>query len=319
MKFESYLKSFKVYLQVERGLSENTVVSYVSDIESFLKYLDGIDTVTSLSDILSDNISGYLCVLHDLNFSKTSQARIISSLRSFFKYLMIEKCIEENHNPMEVIELPRLGHHLPDVLSVEEIERIMRSVDLSEPNGQRNRAILETLYGCGLRVSELVNIKISDIYFDEQFVRVFGKGNKERLVPIDNIAIRQITGYIACVRNKVIQKKEYKDILFLNNRGGKLTREMVFIIVKKYAQQAGITKSISPHTFRHSFATHLIQNGADIRIVQEMLGHESIMTTEIYTHINNDYLREVIDRYHPFSALDIHNNSGEDININDEK
>lgn len=299
--YQSYLKSYKTYLQIERAMSSNTILSYVGDVEKFLNFI--IDNGnTPLTSLTHNEISDYLAFLVDNKISKTSQARTISSLRSFFNFLMIEKAIEIN--PMEIIELPKLGRYLPEVLSVEEVENILNSVDLSMPNGQRNRAILETLYSCGLRVSELVNLKISDIFFDEMFVRVLGKGSKERLVPIGKIAVKHINFYITGNRNSIKPKKGCEDYVFLNNRGGKLTREMIFIIVKEHAAKANVVKNVSPHTFRHSFATHLIQNGADIRIVQEMLGHESIMTTEIYTHIDKMHLKSVIDKYHPFNKME---------------
>lgn len=299
MKFESLVKSYKIYLQVELGMSQNTILGYVSDVSEFMRFVDENDSIKSITDINQQTILDYLCKLLDTNISKKSQARFISSMRSFYRFLLLDDAVKEN--PMDVIELPKLGKHLPNVLTVEEVEKILDSVDLSLPNGHRNRAILETLYGCGLRVSELINLKLSDIYFDDGFVRVFGKGSKERLVPIGAPAIKQIKFYLSHDRNKIKPKKENEDIVFLNNRGAKLTREMIFIIVKEQTAIAGVDKKVSPHTFRHSFATHLIQNGADIRIVQEMLGHESIMTTEIYTHIDRNMLRNVIEKYHPFS------------------
>lgn len=299
MKFESLVKSYKIYLQVERGMSQNTILGYVSDVSEFMKFVDENDSIQKITDISQQTILDYLCKLLDTNISKKSQARFISSMRSFFRFLLLDGAVKEN--PMDVIELPKLGKHLPNVLTVEEVGKILNSVDLSLPNGHRNRAILETLYSCGLRVSELINLRLSDIYFDDGFVRVFGKGSKERLVPIGAPAIKQIKFYLSHDRNKIKPKKEDEDIVFLNNRGAKLTREMIFIIVKEQTAIAGVDKKVSPHTFRHSFATHLIQNGADIRIVQEMLGHESIMTTEIYTHIDRNMLRDVIEKYHPFS------------------
>ena len=299
MKFESLVKSYKIYLQVELGMSQNTILGYVSDVSEFMKFVDENDSIQKITDINQQTILDYLCKLLDTNISKKSQARFISSMRSFYRFLMLDEAVKEN--PMDSVELPKLGKHLPNVLTVEEVEKILNSVDLSLPNGQRNRAILETLYSCGLRVSELINLRLSDIYFDEGFVRVFGKGSKERLVPIGAPAIKQIKYYLQYNRYRIKAKKEDEDIVFLNNRGAKLTREMVFIIVKEQTAIAGVNKKVSPHTFRHSFATHLIQNGADVRIVQEMLGHESIMTTEIYTHIDRNMLRNVIEKYHPFS------------------
>ena len=299
MNFESYLKSYKIFLQTEKGLSQNTVLGYVGDVKFFLEFLSANDNVRQLTDVNYDLVSDYLRHLNENNISGKSQSRIISSLRSFFKYLVLEKIITDN--PMKIIEFPKLGLHLPDVLSVEDVEKIIASIDLSVPLGQRNRAILETLYGTGVRVSELVSLRLSDLFFDDGFIRVIGKGNKERLVPIGSMAVKQIKAYVSYYRNHVTPKKNSEDILFLNNRGGKLTREMVFIMVKQIVENAGVKKKVSPHTFRHSFATHLIQNGADIRVVQEMLGHESIVTTEIYTHIDSAKLKETIDKYHPFA------------------
>ena len=299
MKLESLVKSYKIYLQVELGMSQNTILGYVSDVSEFLKSVDEDDCIQKITDINQQTVTDYLCKLLDADISKKSQARFISSMRSFYRFLMLDEAVKEN--PMDAIELPKLGKHLPNVLTVEEVERILDSVDLSLSNGHRNRAILETLYSCGLRVSELINLRFSDIYFEEGFVRVFGKGSKERLVPIGAPAIKQIKFYLQHDRNRIKAKKDDEDIVFLNNRGAKLTREMIFIIVREQTAIAGVDKKVSPHTFRHSFATHLIQNGADVRIVQEMLGHESIMTTEIYTHIDRNMLRNVIEKYHPFS------------------
>jgi len=255
------------------------------------------EDITTIDKITKEHIIDYIKYLHQKNISARSQARFLSSLKSFYKYLQIEDLVTEL--PCNDIDLPKISMELPDVLSVEEIEQILNSIDLSEPNGARNRAIIEVLYGCGLRVSELVNLKISNIDFKESYIRVIGKGNKERLVPIGSIAQNQLSIYINQIRSVGKIKSEYSDIVFLNRRGGKLSREMIFLIVKECVYNAGINKNVSPHTFRHSFATHLIQNGADIRIVQDMLGHESIITTEIYTHIDKTYLKKVIDKCHP--------------------
>jgi integrase/recombinase XerD len=234
-----------------------------------------------------------------MGMSAHSQARIISGIKSFYKYLLLENIL--NHNPTELIEAPKLGRKLPDTLSLEEINKIIEAIDLSTPEGQRNKAILETLYSCGLRVSELVNLKISNLYFNDEFIKVVGKGDKERLVPIGSVAIKQINIYKNEIRSNLAVKKEHEDVLFLNRRGSKLSRVMVFTIIKQLAFKIGLKKHISPHTFRHSFATHLIEGGADLRAVQEMLGHESITTTEIYTHLDRDYLRQAIIQFHPRS------------------
>lgn len=279
-------------------MSENTVNSYCRDIKFFLLFIDEhYEDITTIDKITKEHIIDYIKYLHQKNISARSQARFLSSLKSFYKYLQIEDLVTEL--PCNDIDLPKISMELPDVLSVEEIEQILKSIDLSEPNGARNRAIIEVLYGCGLRVSELVNLKISNIDFKESYIRVIGKGNKERLVPIGSIAQNQLSIYINQIRSVGKIKSEYSDIVFLNRRGGKLSREMIFLIVKECVYNAGINKNVSPHTFRHSFATHLIQNGADIRIVQDMLGHESIITTEIYTHIDKTYLKKVIDKCHP--------------------
>lgn len=294
----SYLKGYLGYLTVERGLSANTVEAYSSDVMSFL---DFISDKASIKDVTQETITDYLAHITVCGRNKTTQARYISALRSFFRYLKLEKVVE--NNPVELIDMPQKDRKLPDVLSIDEVVAILNSVDLSLPNGHRNRAMLEMLYGCGLRVSELVNMRLSDVEFDAGFIKVFGKGSKERLVPIGHEAMKRLRFYIEGDRNKVTVAKNCGDVLFFNNRGKKLTREMVFLIVKNQAVIAGVTKKISPHTFRHSFATHMIQKGADIRVVQEMLGHESILTTEIYTHIDREHLRSVVNRYHPLNDI----------------
>lgn len=282
---------YRSYLRIERSLSPNTVNSYLSDIAKFSRFLGPVLP----AEVSSDDISSFLVSMHESEISKRSQSRMISSLRSFFDFLQLEGKIETN--PCEKIDSPKLNRYIPVVLSVEEIDRIISSVDLSEPEGHRNKAIFEMLYSCGLRVSELISLRISDLFFEDAFIRIIGKGNKQRLVPIGEPAMDAVNLYISQSRRKYTSKSE--DVLFLNRRGGKLTREMIFLIVKKQAETAGIRKNVSPHTFRHSFATHLVGNGADLRVVQEMLGHESILTTEIYTHIDSEKWRESIIKYHP--------------------
>jgi integrase/recombinase XerD len=299
----SFLKQYKNFLQIERSMSDNTVEAYIRDVTFFLDFYtkendDKDISNNSIKAISSEAISNYLAYTTQKGLSKRSQARLVSALKSFFRYLTLEKIIDEN--PALVIDLPQPDRKLPEVLSINEIERIIASIDLSTKNEQRNRAIIEMLYGCGLRVSELVGLCISDVDRQNMFIKVRGKGNKERLVPIGTTALKQLSIYIDEIRIHIIPKKNYEDTVFLNNRGTKLTREMIFLIVKSLVADAGIEKNVSPHTFRHSFATHLIQRGADIRIVQEMLGHESILTTEIYTHIDSEHLKQTILKYHPF-------------------
>ena len=284
-------------MRLERSMSKNTILSYSSDLEIFLNFClaHNHDLLKKERDTES-LISSYLESRVEDGISKRSQARVISSLRSFFKFLEMEGRTERD--PTERIDSPKIGRHIPAVLSVSEIERIISSVDLSAPEGHRNRAIIETLYSCGLRVSELVSLKISDLFLEESFLRVTGKGDKQRLIPVGDPASDAIRLYLA-VRAGGKISKGCEDILFLNRRGGKLSREMIFILIRKQAKAAGVEKEISPHTFRHSFASHLIENGADLRVVQQMLGHSSILTTEIYTHINSDRLRDGILKAHP--------------------
>lgn len=296
MTWVESLTEYRNYLRLERGLSENTIVNYSLDIRKLMRWLDQ-------NKINSDPVSISEETLQDFIYqiSKTvnprSQSRIISGLKGFFKYLMFEGIRDDF--PMELMESPNLGKKLPVVLTVKEIDRLISEIDLSEPQGERNRAILETLYACGLRVSELIQLKISDLYFDEGFIRITGKGNKQRLVPIGESTQKYIEIYRTQIRNHQEIDKKSSDILFLNRNGRQLTRAMIFTIVKTLAEKAGIRKNISPHTFRHSYATHLLENGADLRAIQQMLGHESITTTEIYTHIDRKHLREVIDKFHP--------------------
>lgn len=289
----SYLRGYSSYLKLERRLSPASVEAYVHDVELLFRYLDG----KPLSAVTGADIEGFVAFLLASGMSARSQARILSGIKSFFNYLVLEKVLAVS--PAELVESPRLRRRLPDVLSYEEIVRMFDSIDLSTLEGRRNRAMLETLYACGLRVSELAGLQLSMLCFNDGFVRVIGKGNKERLVPIGKTAMGQIKGYVEGDRCHVPVAKGCEDIVFLNRRGGRLSRVMIFKIIKETAVSAGIRKVVSPHTFRHSFATHLVEGGADLRAVQDMLGHESITTTEIYTHLDRRYLQETIERYHP--------------------
>lgn len=292
-----YRKGFKAYLQLERSLADTSVEAYSSDLDKLIQYLATEAPGTSPSDITLAQLETFIGRIAALGMTARSQARIISGIKAFFRYCQQEQLISDN--PALLLEAPRLQRALPDVLSAEDIQALIDAIDLSKPEGTRNKAMLETLYSCGLRVSELVNLKLSCIFQDLEFIRVTGKGDKERLVPIGPEALKYIAIYIDTVRRlQPIQPGE-EDILFLNRRGKRLTRVMIFLILKDLARAAGMEKSISPHTFRHSFATHLVEGGADLRAVQEMLGHESITTTEIYTHLNREYLRETLQRFHP--------------------
>ncbi|MCX7955013.1 MAG: site-specific tyrosine recombinase XerD [Bacteroidales bacterium] len=297
MKWDHAIQEFIDYLKIEKSLSKNSIEAYTHDINLLYNYsqmfLNGKEP-----DIFKINdIENFLAYIHDLGLSATSQARILSGIKAFYKFLETNDYIKEN--PTLLINSPRIKRKLPVVLTVEEIEKIINSIDLSTFEGHRNKAIIEVLYGCGLRVSELIELQISNINFEEEYIRIIGKGNKERLVPISQRALNQIKLYFEKTRNHQKVNPKYSAYVFLNRNGKKLTRVMIFTIIKQLAQKAGITKPISPHTFRHSFATHLIENGADLRSVQQMLGHESILTTEIYTHIDKTYLRSVIEKYHP--------------------
>lgn len=292
-----YLNDFKSYLQIEKNLSYNTVEGYLNDIKRLINYIDYSLNEANITSISLTDLQTYLVWLNELGITPRTQARNISSIKSFYKFLIYNNIIE--NNPATLLELPKLGRKLPVVLSIEEINSIVEAIDLSKPEGHRNKAIIETLYSCGLRVSELIELRLTDIFAAEGFIRVKGKGDKERLVPIGRVALREISHYLEQTRNKQIVDKSSENILFLNRRGKKLTRVMIFTIIKTLAQRAEIKKTISPHTFRHSFATHLIEGGADLRAVQEMLGHESILTTEIYTHLDREYLRQAIFEFHP--------------------
>jgi integrase/recombinase XerD len=294
--WQAYKKGYKAWLQLEKSLAANSVEAYLRDIDKLTDFLAEKNTTTPASLTLKD-LEQFVKWVAELGMTPASQARIISGLRSFYKYCLTEQITTTD--PTALLEAPKLKRALPDVLSFNEIEAITAQIDLSKPEGGRNKAMLETLYSCGLRVTELVNLKLSCLYLDVGFIRVIGKGDKERLVPIGSAAIKYIKIYKDDIRVHIKIKSGQEDILFLNRRGSKLTRVMVFLILKELAKKAGITKIISPHTFRHSFATHLVEGGADLRAVQEMLGHESITTTEIYTHLDREFLRNTLQQFHP--------------------
>jgi integrase/recombinase XerD len=295
--WESYKKGFKAYLQLEKSLSGNSIEAYLRDIEKLTEYLQEVKNLKTPADIDLKDLEKFLKWIAELGMTASSQSRIISGIRAFYKYCALENIVTKD--PTILLEAPKLKRALPDVLSFEEIETIISQIDLSKPEGGRNKAIVETMYSCGLRVSEVVNLKISHLYLDVGFIRVIGKGDKERLVPIGRSAVKYINIYKNKIRIHLTPAPGNEDILFLNNRGSKLSRVMIFLIIKELVKKAGIKKNISPHTFRHSFATHLIEGGADLRAVQEMLGHESITTTEIYTHLDREFLRTTLEKYHP--------------------
>ena len=296
MNWKSYIKSYQSYLRIERGLSKNTIDNYTFDIERLCLFLDENSISVSPININEETIQLFIySVAKEVN--ARSQARIISGLKSFFTYMLFEDY--RTDNPLELIETPRIGRKLPDTLSIIDIDKLIAAIDLSSNEGERNRAILETLYGCGLRVSELVSLKISDLFFDEGFIKITGKGNKQRFVPIGSITQNYIEIYKNSVRTHVNIQKGHEDTLFLNRRGRQLTRAMIFTIIKDLAVKIDLNKIISPHTFRHSFATHLLENGADLRSIQLMLGHESITTTEIYVHLDRKHLSEIMNSFHP--------------------
>ncbi|MFW5821467.1 MAG: site-specific tyrosine recombinase XerD [Bacteroidota bacterium] len=299
MNWEDSLKDFTYFLRLEKSLSINSIKAYSADLKKFKDYLDHMGIQNDPDEILQDNIKGFIKWINELGMSPRTQARVISGLKAFFRYLLLDERI--NEDPTALIESPKIGRNLPDILTLDEINRIEACIDLSKPDGHRNKAIIEVLYGCGLRVSELVDLRISDINMKMGYLKVRGKGEKERFVPIGSPAIKEIKNYLG-QRNLLSNiSEESSDILFLNRRGKNLTRVMIYTITKNLALKAGITKKVSPHTFRHSFATHLIEGGADLRAVQEMLGHESILTTEIYTHLDREYLRETLMTFHPRS------------------
>ena len=297
MNWESAIKEFKTYLQLERSLSPNSVEAYLRDINKLVQFLSTQNNTTAHELIERKHLEGFLLFLYEMGLNDKSQARIVSGIRAFFKFLLMEDHI--NNDPSQLLELPKLKRKLPDTLSYEDITAIINAIDLSTPEGQRNKAIYETLYSCGLRVTELVELKVSDIFSDGGYIKVRGKGDKERLVPIGDSALKYIDIYKTTVRNHINVQKGFEDHVFLNRRGKKLTRVYIFMLLRVLAEKAGIKKSISPHTFRHSFATHLIEGGADLRAVQVMLGHESITTTEIYTHLDREFLRATLIQFHP--------------------
>ncbi len=296
MKWTHTLKDFQHFMKIERGLSENTIVNYSHDIEKLIRYLADNDIHHSPLSIDEATVQQFIYEIAKI-LNARSQTRIISGLKSFFNYLIFEDYRKDN--PMELIEAPKIGRKLPDTLALKDIEKLIVAIDLSTAEGHRNKAIIETLYGCGLRVSELVGLKLSDLFFDEGFIRVTGKGDKQRFIPISRITQKYINLYIKADRIKVKHVPEFSDTVFLNRRGKQLTRVMIFTIIKRLAEKAQIKKNISPHTFRHSFATHLLENGADLRAIQLMLGHESITTTEIYMHVDRSHLAMVMEKYHP--------------------
>ena len=291
------IKRFLIYIRLEQSLSDNSVEAYSHDIELLMQYLDSINHSKLLKDISQENIESFLAHLFDLGLSANSQARILSGIKKFYAYLLQEKLVEEN--PTQLISSPYIGRHIPDILSYEEICSMIDCIDLSQPLGHRNKAIIEIMYACGLRVSEVTSLKISNIYIEDEFIRIFGKGDKERLIPISPSTIKTLYLYIDGERKSQNINSKHTDTLFINRRGSGLSRQMIFLIIKDLAEKAGIKKNIGPHTIRHSFATHLLEGGADLRAVQQMLGHSSISTTEIYTHISDQYLREVITLFHP--------------------
>lgn len=295
--WDAYKKGFKAYLQLEKSLSDNSVQAYLRDIEHLTQYLQQGAGMKNPSELTLKDLQQFLKWITELGMNSSSQARIVSGLRAFYKYCLLEHISKTD--PTTLLEAPKLKRNLPDTLSFEEIEKMIGEIDLSKPEGGRNKAILETMYSCGLRVSEVVGLKISQLYLDVGFIRVIGKGDKERLVPIGSSASKYINIYKKDIRVHVQPTKGNEDILFLNKRGTKLSRVMIFYIIKDLALKAGIKKTVSPHTFRHSFATHLVEGGADLRAVQEMLGHASITTTEIYTHLDRDFLRKTLEKFHP--------------------
>jgi len=295
--WEPYKKGFKAYLQLERSLADNSIQAYLNDIEKLTSFLQESNSMKTPGDVELKDLQQFTKWIAELGMTPTSQSRIISGIRTFYKFCLLEDISKTD--PTTLLEAPKLKRALPDFLSFEEIENIISQIDLSTAEGTRNKAILETMYSCGLRVSEVVNLKISQLYLDVGFIRVIGKGNKERLVPIGSSAVKYINIYRNNTRVHQPVIKGEEDILFLNRRGKRLTRVMIFLIIKDLVYKAGIKKTISPHTFRHSFATHLVEGGADLRAVQEMLGHESITTTEIYTHLDREFLRKTLEKFHP--------------------
>jgi len=296
MKWISILQDYQFYLKIEKGLAKNSIESYTRDVKKLISYLEENKISTTPITITEEIIQQFIYTVSK-EINARSQARLISGIRNFFDYIIFEEYRTEN--PTDLIEAPKIGRKLPDTLAIEEIDLLINSIDLSEPQGERNRTIIETLYSCGLRVSELTSLQLSDLFFEEGFIQVIGKGNKQRFVPINSQTQKYIQSYIATIRIHINVQKGFEDTLFLNRRGKNLSRVMIFTIVKNLAEKAGIKKKISPHTFRHSFATHLLERGADLRAIQQMLGHESITTTEIYMHLDTSFLKEVVNTFHP--------------------
>ena len=299
MNAQQYIKGFRTYLKLEKSLSDNSIEAYLEDVKKFFQYIEIEGYTGSLENITLKDLQKFTVFIYDLGLSATSQARILSGIRAFFKYLRLEDVIREN--PAELLEMPKQKRKLPEVLSIQEIESMIDLIDLSKPEGRRNRAAVEVLYGCGLRVSELCDLKISNFYKNDEFLKVVGKGSKERFVPIGGQALKQLELYITHDRSQMQAAKGHEDFVFLNKSGKAFSRVYVFLVIKELAAKAGIHKNISPHTMRHSFATHMVEGGADLRAVQDMLGHASITTTEIYTHLDREYLRETVISYHPRS------------------
>ncbi len=298
MTWKTTLSSFRAYLKLERGLSENSIEAYLRDVKKLEQYVELQHWTFSPLDLTAKHLEQFIFYLHELGLESTSQARLISGIKGFYKYLLLEDLLQ--HDPSELLEAPRLARKIPSVLTYDDIQKMLKSIDLSETHAVRNRAMLETLYACGLRVSELVNLKLTNLFLEVGFIKVVGKGNKERLVPIGDEAIKYIQQYQTSVRRLQTNiQKEDENVLFLNRNGKGLTRVMIFLIIKDIAKNAGIEKDVSPHTFRHSFATHLLEGGADLKAIQDMLGHQSITTTEIYTHLDTEYLKETILMFHP--------------------
>ena len=297
MTWKTTIQAFESYLTLERGLSGNSIEAYLRDVSKLQRYFDEEGLNISPEKVTLDDLHKFVIWVGEIGMEPSSQARMISGIKAFYKYLLISNGV--NDDPSELLEAPKIGRKLPDTLNHDEVESLIAAIDLSKPEGERNKAIIETLYGCGLRVTELIELKLSNLYFNDDFIKVRGKGDKERLVPIGRAAVNQINRYVNEVRVHQVIQRGYEDYVFLNRRGKSLTRVMIFTIIKNLAEAIGLKKNISPHTFRHSFATELIERGADLRAVQEMLGHESITTTEIYTHLDRSYLRSTIMSFHP--------------------
>jgi integrase/recombinase XerD len=296
--WEAYLKGFKAYLQLERSMSDNTVEAYLHDVAMLRDHVQDAYPGVSVETVKLEHLQSLMASIYDLGLSAGTQARVLSGVKSFFRYLLLEEVIKRD--PTELLDAPKLRRSLPHVLSLTEIDKLFEAIDHSKPEGTRNHAMLETMYSCGLRVSELITLRLSNLYLDVGFVKVLGKGNKERLVPIGDAAVKHIKLYREHVRNHMeVIKKDSEDILFLNRRGAGMSRVMVFLILQDLAKKIGLKQSVHPHTLRHSFATHLVEGGADLRAVQEMMGHKSITTTEIYTHLDRGYLRQTLEKYHP--------------------